>query len=56
MHRLMIPKRETVTQINDNLIAQFNKRMGYKRIRTLQIFEFKNTRSHVKNVLQSLKT
>ena len=48
MRRLTISKRETVTQFNDNLVAQFNEGMGHKRIRTLKIFEFENTRSHVK--------
>ena len=48
MHRLTISKRETVTQFNDNLMAQFNEGMGHKRTGTLKTFEFENTRSHVK--------
>ena len=47
MHRLKILKRET-DPIHYNLMAQFNEGMGHKRIRTLKIFEFENTRSHVK--------
>ena len=48
MHCLTIFKRETVTKFNDNLMAQFNEGMGHKRMRTIKIFEFENTRSRVK--------
>ena len=29
-------------------MAQFNEGMGHKRIRTIKIFEFENTKSHIK--------
>ena len=56
MRRLTISKRETVTQFNDNLMAQFNEGRGHKRIRTLKIFEFENTRSHVKKCFDHWET
>ena len=47
MHRITISKRENATQFN-NLMSQLNEGMEHKRIRTLKIFEFENTRNCVK--------
>ena len=45
---------ETVPQFNGNLMIQYNEGKGYKGYRTINIFEFKNTKSDIK-VLQLLK-
>ena len=47
-----------MTQSNDNLMAKFTEGMDHKIIRTLKIFEFENTKSHVKKccVTEKLKT
>ena len=44
---------ETVPQFNGNLMIQYNEGKGYKGYRTINIFEFKNTKSDIK-VLQLL--
>ena len=47
-------KIKIVSQFNDNLIIQYNEWNEHKVNKTIEIFQFENTRTDVK-VLQSLR-